>query len=153
MLLAAGCSLIIPSSRTPHGASRLVQAMSAWLVTVRRAPSRHSRDARVYGHTTTAMHELSTPPHTSACLGCISSYLAEGPPGVLPAQRYKSVFLRHSRKTHELQLLISAIPFTALDRLSSRPTSSFTSYRCLGGGGGGVNHYQVSCMAVLCKII
>ena len=31
----------------------------------RRAPSRHSRDARVYGHTTTAMHKLSTPaPHT-----------------------------------------------------------------------------------------
>ena len=47
--------------RTPHGASRLVQAMSAWLVKTRRAPSRHSRDARVYGHTTTAMHKLSTP--------------------------------------------------------------------------------------------
>ena len=28
----------------------------------RRAPSRHSRDARVYGSTTTAMHELSAPP-------------------------------------------------------------------------------------------
>ena len=27
----------------------------------RRAPSRHGRDARVYGHTTTAMHKLSTP--------------------------------------------------------------------------------------------
>ena len=26
------------------------------------APFRHSRDARVYGHTTTAMHKLSTPP-------------------------------------------------------------------------------------------
>ena len=51
--------------RTPHGASRLVQAISAWLVKPRRAPSRHSRDARVYGHTTTAMHKLSTisPPH------------------------------------------------------------------------------------------
>ena len=48
--------------RTPHGASRLVQAMSVWLVKSRRAPSRHSRDARVYGHTTTAMHKLSTPP-------------------------------------------------------------------------------------------
>ena len=47
--------------RTPHGASRLEQAMSAWLVKTRRAPSRHSRDARVYGHTTTAMHKLSTP--------------------------------------------------------------------------------------------
>ena len=49
--------------RTPHGASkRLVQAMSAWLVKTRRAPSRHCRDARIYGHTTTAMPQLSTTP-------------------------------------------------------------------------------------------
>ena len=48
--------------RTPHGALRLVHAISAWLVKTRRAPSRHSRDARVYGHKTTAMHKLSTPP-------------------------------------------------------------------------------------------
>ena len=48
-----------PNSRGP---SRLVQAMSAWSVKTRRAPSRHSRDARVYGHTTTAIHKLSTPP-------------------------------------------------------------------------------------------
>ena len=47
--------------RTPHGASRLVQAMSAWLVKTLHASSRHSRDARVYGHTTTAVHKLSTP--------------------------------------------------------------------------------------------
>ena len=47
--------------RTPHGASRLVQAMSAWLVRTRRAPSRHGRDARVYIHTTTAIRKLSTP--------------------------------------------------------------------------------------------
>ena len=47
---------------TPHGASRLVQKMSAWLAKTRRAPPRLSRDARVYGHTTTAMHKLSTPP-------------------------------------------------------------------------------------------
>ena len=36
--------------------------MSARLVKTRRAPSRHSRDARVYVHTTTAMHKLSTLP-------------------------------------------------------------------------------------------
>ena len=52
--------------RTPYGASRLVQAVSAYLVKTRRAPSRHpsrhSRDARVYGHTTTAMDKLGTPP-------------------------------------------------------------------------------------------
>ena len=48
--------------RTPHGASRLEQAMSAWLVKTRCAPSRHSRDARVYDHATTAMQKLSIPP-------------------------------------------------------------------------------------------
>ena len=51
--------------RTPHGASRLVEAMSAWLVKTRRAPSGHSRDVRVYGYTTTAKHKLSTPPPLS----------------------------------------------------------------------------------------
>ena len=45
----------------PHGASRLAQAISAWLMKTRRAPSRHSRDAKVCGHKTTIMHELSTP--------------------------------------------------------------------------------------------
>ena len=48
--------------RAPHGASRVVQAMSAWLMKTRRAPSRHSTDARVYGHRTTAMHKMRTPP-------------------------------------------------------------------------------------------
>ena len=51
--------------RAPHGASRLVQAMPTWLVKTRRAPSRHSRDARIYGHRTMAMHKLSTPPSPS----------------------------------------------------------------------------------------
>ena len=37
---------------------------TAWLAKTRRTSSRHSRDARVHGHTTTAMHKLSTPPHT-----------------------------------------------------------------------------------------
>ena len=50
-----------------YGLSRMVQAMSAWLVKPRRTPSRHSRYARVYGHTTTAMHNLiTTPPHAPA---------------------------------------------------------------------------------------
>ena len=48
--------------RTPHSVSRLVQAMSAWLEKTRRAPSRHSRDTKVCGHTTTAMHTLSASP-------------------------------------------------------------------------------------------
>ena len=47
----------------PHGASRLVNAVSAWSVKTRRAPSRHYRAARVYGHTPTAMHDTQyTPP-------------------------------------------------------------------------------------------
>ena len=38
------------------------QAMSAWSVKTRRAPSRHCWDERVYGgHTTTAMHGMGTP--------------------------------------------------------------------------------------------
>ena len=45
--------------------------MPAWLVKTRRAPSRYSRDARVYGHTTTAMHNLSTPP--TPPLACLCS--------------------------------------------------------------------------------
>ena len=57
--------------RTPHGASRLVLAMSAWSVKTRRAPSWHCRDARVYGHTTTAMHMImSTHLHTPSCSRC-----------------------------------------------------------------------------------
>ena len=45
------------------GALRLVPAMSVWSVRTRRAPSRHCRDARVYGHTTTAAHDNGyTPP-------------------------------------------------------------------------------------------
>ena len=46
--------------RTPNGASRLVHAMLAWSVKTRRAPSRHRRDARVYGLKNTALHETST---------------------------------------------------------------------------------------------
>ena len=42
---------------TPHGASRLVQATSGWLVKTRCARSQHFRDARVYGHTTTTVHD------------------------------------------------------------------------------------------------
>ena len=53
--------------RTPHGASRLVLAISAWSVKTRHAPSRHCRDARVYGHTTTDMHDNEhTSPATSS---------------------------------------------------------------------------------------
>ena len=36
--------------------------MPALSVKTLRAPSRHCSDARLYGHTTTAMHDMSTPP-------------------------------------------------------------------------------------------
>ena len=55
----------------PHGASRLVQAMSAWSVKTR--PSQHCWDARVYGHTTrTAMHNsvYNPLPRASKCANC-----------------------------------------------------------------------------------
>ena len=43
--------------RTPPGASHLVLAMPARSVKTQRVPSIHCRDARVCGHTTTAMHD------------------------------------------------------------------------------------------------
>ena len=54
------------SVKHPPPISRLwcKQTMSAWSVKTRRAPSRHCRGARVYGHRTTAMHEMSTRPPT-----------------------------------------------------------------------------------------
>ena len=54
--------------RTTHGSSRLVLAMSAWSAKIRRNPPRHCRDARVYGHTTTAMHHTEYTPGAAGCL-------------------------------------------------------------------------------------
>ena len=39
--------------------------MFAWSVKTQRAPSGHCRDARVYGHATSAIHDNSTPPPPS----------------------------------------------------------------------------------------
>ena len=60
--LAGGRSPCMRTRRTHHGATRFVHAMSAWSEKTRRAPSRHSRVARVYGHTTTAKHEMDASP-------------------------------------------------------------------------------------------
>ena len=49
--------------QTPQGASCLVLARSTWSVKTRRAPSRRCRDARVYGHTTTGMHDNEALPN------------------------------------------------------------------------------------------
>ena len=70
-LEGGSCTLHV-TRRTPHGASRLVQATPIWLVKTRRAPSRHSRGARVYDrHAQTEYTPLcrknyiSTPPRPS----------------------------------------------------------------------------------------
>ena len=68
------CDRVHATRRTPHGASRLLPAMSAWSTKARRAPSRHCRDARVYGHTTTAMHDMSVPPLHPGRLVCSWSW-------------------------------------------------------------------------------
>ena len=55
--------LTLHSTRSaPHGASGLVQAISAWSAKTRRALSRHCTEARVYDHTTAAMNGLSALP-------------------------------------------------------------------------------------------
>ena len=51
--------------------------MSAWLLKARRASSRHRRDARVYGHTTTAMHKLSTPSPPPATAAVVNTEARE----------------------------------------------------------------------------
>ena len=56
--------------------------MFAWSVKTGRALSPHCRDARVYGHTTTAMHDMRTPP-----------------PLVLTSQRKKRLRISHSLDT------------------------------------------------------
>ena len=47
-----------PPPSPPFGASNI-----GLVGETRRAPSRHNRDARVYGHTTAAMHKMSTHTH------------------------------------------------------------------------------------------
>ena len=101
---------------TPHGASHWVQAMSAWLVKTRRAPCRHSRDARVCGHTTTAMHNLSTPPTPAhRCLNSPGRYWCQSrvsrgghqtrslPPWTFPPPPRPPLPLRpyHRRRHHQ----------------------------------------------------
>ena len=42
--------------------------VSTWSVKTRRALSRHCRGAKVYGHTTTAVHGMGTPPSSALSL-------------------------------------------------------------------------------------
>ena len=55
--------LTLYSRDSPNTSRRFALVSSnAWSMKTRRAPSRRCRDARVYGHTTTAMHDMSTAP-------------------------------------------------------------------------------------------
>ena len=57
--------------------------MTAWPVKTQHAPSRHWRDARVYGHATTAMHDIEYTllPHSQSL---ILLFTASGGSKVLP---------------------------------------------------------------------
>ena len=63
--LSTICNKRLSVGRTPHGTSRLLQAIPAWSVKTRHAPPRHYMDARVYDRTTTVMHDMSSPPGPS----------------------------------------------------------------------------------------
>ena len=60
-----------PSCESPNTSWRFALGASNFCpVKTRRIPSRHRRDVRVYDHTTTAMHDMSTPPappHLNYC--------------------------------------------------------------------------------------
>ena len=61
---ATNLTEIPPPPLLPPSISRrfALGAISGWSVNTRRAPPRHCRGAKIYGHTTTAMHDISTPP-------------------------------------------------------------------------------------------
>ena len=114
--------------RTPHGALRLVQTMSAWLVKTRRAPSRHSRDARVYGHTTTAMHKPSTPPPPPPFLeGCslplnrLADHLTALRACLVQATSAWFVKTRHAPSRHSRDARVYGHTTTAMHKLSTPP--------------------------------
>ena len=61
--------------------------MSVWSVTTRRAPSFFCRDARVCGHTTTAMHEIEYTPRVRWLQGWINHAVQCREPLVPPLPR------------------------------------------------------------------
>ena len=86
---------------------------SHWSVKTRHAPSQHCRDERVYGHTTTAMHELE---YISPI-----EYTPYSPP--LPPPTINSTFVRHlcvrasASQQYKMQLVLHAT-FRTLASLS-----------------------------------
>ena len=97
------CDLLNTSRRFALGASNVC-------LETRRAPSRHSRDARVYGHTTTAMHKLSAlpnppspsppPPHVTDTTGCRGSTAKTHKPKTREQRRHRP---RRRQRQHHLK--------------------------------------------------
>ena len=62
MVLSRMQLALYATRRTPHAASRLVQAISVWSVKTRPAPYQRFIDARINGLETTAMYQMSELP-------------------------------------------------------------------------------------------
>ena len=121
--------------RRPHGTCRRIKIkknMSAWSVKTRRAPSRHCRDARVYGQTTTAKQRHD---YTAPCTRSKYVYPGRANPDILAATAEKQntavqpvshmTDIHHSphRSTH--LTMVTAGP--ALPPLRSLPTTRHLS--------------------------
>ena len=98
---------------TPPGDSRLAQPMSAWSVKTRRAPSRHCRGARVYGHTTTTMHdnEYTPPPSPSSPAAAKHANSSPPPQKKHSLWRRRQEVERSSRRDHgEMRPRLPCLP-------------------------------------------
>ena len=103
------------------------KAMSSWSMKTLRAPSRHCRDARGYGHTTKGMHDIEyTPPSRSPpplepsppfMLALPSSSVLKMCPEYVPGTRYKRNFAFSS---HPLFLFVWKINERLLDAWEGR---------------------------------
>ena len=74
--------------RPPHDASRFMHAIFAWSTSARCTSCRQYRDARVYSHTTTAMHGISTPPPPGLYVLSIAGLASVGNDTVKHAAHY-----------------------------------------------------------------
>ena len=125
---------------------------SAWWVKTRRASSRPSRDARVYGRSTTAMHSMSTPAPTPSLKGLpkVSCSLAPDrtPSDILetPAMQLRVLHMTHSSAGHRRGTKNEKCgrPRTKKlpQQLSKRENATLTGQKLpnqgeAGGGGGG----------------
>ena len=96
--------------RTPHGASRLVLTMSAWSVKTPRAPFRHCRDVRVYGHRLRPCMTICTPPL---------------PPRSMQVMCAWSVKTRRAPSRHCRDASVYGHTTTAMHDMSTTPSKNF----------------------------